>query len=267
MRRYNERAWRPFLIALSLVAGCDGSGMPDSGLDSAVQDSGSSGRLDGGETRDGAEMPDGQMESTPSGGTPALAWQASDGDLEHGSRLRITTDGSFDFGAKDQAAPVLVDYVSHAWENGELNEHQRTFADMQRIRRPDEDPDTLWAKPSLGGSETNTGMLYTTSRPHRHRHSDAHYYGAGTNNFLGWPTAYGGSEPDSPSRTLYVSWWCKMPFDLRRYYAIPADAAETGFEVGGDEEYGEEITISGVEGRGRIIGHRTDIGDGTVTEG
>lgn len=255
-------------IFFGLLIGCGGAagerdggpGAEDAGED-AGRDTGAPVARDGGAPDAGDE--------TLSGGTPALGWEALDGDLAPGSRLRIRTDGTFDFGVKERAAPVLVDYVSHAWVNGVLDEHQRGFADMQPIRRPDEDPDTLWAKPTVVTSDddVNSGMLYTTSRPHRYPESEAHYYAVGNNNFLGWPTAYGGTSPDSPSRRIYVSWWCKMPYDLARYHAIPADAAETAFDVGGAESYGEEITISGVEGRGRILGHATGLGDGTVTEG
>lgn len=164
------------------------------------------------------------------------------------------------FSSKQQHAAILYDHVSEALENGVLNTYHKSLPDMHKIERIDSDPNTLWHKPSLGSADgPNTGMRISRSRPGRYPGDEAHYYAKGNNNFLGWPSAYGGFETNSKSKKVYAAFWIKLPFDLQNYYAIPADSAQTGFIENGDEEYGEYIQIEGIDEPGRIISHE-DIG-------
>jgi len=173
----------------------------------------------------------------------------------------IVRGSSFD--PKEQAPAVLYDIADRAWENGILNTHHQSFSDMQRVERPNVDPNTLWAKPSLPSSDdpnAPTGVLVAKSRPTRDERPGAQYYAARGNNFLGWPTAYGGGSVTSEARKMYVAWWIKTPFDLANYWAIPANQNSDKFITGGAEEYGESIVIEGIPGEGKIISYEPDLG-------
>ncbi|MCH2533853.1 MAG: hypothetical protein MK008_05380 [Bdellovibrionales bacterium] len=169
------------------------------------------------------------------------------------------------FSLKKQHSAILYDHGSEALENGILNTYHKSLPDMHKIQRIDEDPNTLWHKPSLGSTDSvNTGMRISKSRPGRYPGDEAHYYAKGNNNFLGWPSAYGGFETNSNSKRVYTAFWIKLPFDLQNYYAIPADSAQTRFIQNGDEEYGEYIQIEGIKEPGRIIAHKNI---GSIPEG
>lgn len=183
--------------------------------------------------------------------------------FSHGNILVISGSG---FGSKRQAAPVLFDHGSHAWENGERNNHQESFQDMQLVQRVDEDSGTVWTKPSLP-DDYNSGMRVAKSRALRTPFSTAHYYAFGNNNFLGWPTAHGGTAPPGNPKRIYASWWAKAPFDLRYYWAIPADANPTKFITGNKEQYGEEVTVVGTSITGKIVSHDTGIGGSGIPQG
>src|SRR5690554_5921750 len=55
----------------------------------------------------------------------------------------LTIQGS-NFGSKAQAAPVLVDYADHAYENGVRNVYHSTFSDGQAVSNAQSDPNEIW---------------------------------------------------------------------------------------------------------------------------
>lgn len=67
-----------------------------------------------------------------SGGTAALSWSAPEG-VADGNALTITTDGTYDFGTKPQAAPVLWVFGSEIYENGVLNTSEAALNDGEQI--------------------------------------------------------------------------------------------------------------------------------------
>ncbi|SFM70017.1 hypothetical protein [Marinobacter pelagius] len=180
--------------------------------------------------------------------------EVSDG--EKGDLIRVQGTG---FNEKPNGPAVLYDHGDIAWEHGKLNNHHESFEDMQLIQRGDVDPETLWAKPSLP-DERNTGVLLVKSRSSRFGAGGSHYYASGNSNFLGWPTAHGGKEVNSNSRSMYAAFWMKIPFDPNYFYAIPADANSSRFIEGMDGEYGERIQVEGESGYGRIISYEPDLG-------
>ena len=101
-------------------------------------------------------VPDGGL----SGGTPALAWSAS--GLSDGETMTITTDGTYSFGTKAQAAPVLWDMVNEVYENGVLTPH------------PDLVDDAIVAVGAYEG--INDFVRYTSSRTPRVSTRPYHYY-------------------------------------------------------------------------------------------
>lgn len=172
-------------------------------------------------------------------------------------RVRVQGAG---FTEKTDGNPVLYDHVDVTWENGKPNFHQSQFKDGQLVQRQDLDPNTIWAKPS-NPIEGNTGMLVVKSRPHRTSDGVAHYFGKGSDNFLGWPMASGGETTEYSSRTMYSSFWIKLPYDMARYYAIPGTQQSSRFIDGGDDSYGEAVKISGLKGTGKIIRYKPNLGN------
>jgi hypothetical protein len=177
-------------------------------------------------------------------------------ELEEGARIVLSGQG---FGDKLQDPAVLYDHADSAWENGILNNYHASFTDMQLIQRIDEDSNTLWAKPSVP-DDNNSGVLIAKSREARDGEPGSQYYGKGNNNFLGWPTAHGGIDVASDSDHMYASFWMKLPYDLGTYYAIPGDADSRKFIDGGDANYGERISIEGIDGYGRVIAYEPSLG-------
>ena len=158
------------------------------------------------------------------------------------------------FGSKKQAAPILFDRVSHAWENGIRNDVHSLVEDMDPISG-------VWArKTSPESAGVNSGMRIAKSRPLRHSSSSAHYYAAGNKNTLGWPYANGGTNPPAEGRKMYAAWWGKSSFDLRYYWAIPGDANSFNFLGAGLGEYGESLEVMGTSIVGKLIAHDTEVG-------
>ncbi|MGC8119102.1 hypothetical protein [Marinobacter sp. VGCF2001] len=172
-------------------------------------------------------------------------------------RVRVQGAG---FTEKTDGNPVLYDHVDVTWENGKPNFHQSQFKDGQVVQRQDLDPNTIWAKPSLPNDD-NTGMLVVKSKAHRTSNGVAHYFGKGGDNYLGWPMASGGETINYSSRSMYASFWIKLPYDMARYYAIPGSRESYRFIDGGDGSYGEGIKISGLDGTGKIIRYKSDLGN------
>lgn len=173
----------------------------------------------------------------------------------------LTIQGG-NFGIKAQAAPVLYDHTDSVWENGVENTRQALFTDGQAIERVASDPETLWHKSTEGAG----AVKVTRSRPKRHPMGTAHYYGEGADTYLGWPKAFGGESPNLTSSDFYFSAWLRYPYNMSYFYAIPADSKPTSFSFGAPFEYGEDITVSGAAGTGKVIDYLPDL-SGVVTEG
>lgn len=172
------------------------------------------------------------------------------GKIEQGMTIQLQGVG---FGERPQgAAPVLFDFAEFAYEWGELNTHQAEFGDGDAILRPEAgDPSTLWEKSSW----PNPPVLTLTSGP-RALHSNAHYLLEGYNSFLGWPTAYGGSDTPVDNNKLYVAWYLKMAVDPRYYWAVSADNMRGTFQVG------EKVVVGGSID-GQFLGQgTTSLGEG-----
>lgn len=175
--------------------------------------------------------------------------------LENGAVITLTGGG---FGSNvEQPGPILFDFTSEAYENGVLNTHQASFKDGQAIVRSDAgDPDTLWEKPSSGSNDASPPFV-VSSLPARTPLSSAHYLMPGSNSFLGWPTAYGGSDTPTDNQKLYVAWYLKMKYDPRYYWGVSSESSTGNFIPG------ESVTINGI--RGTFVGIGTyGIGKGLL---
>lgn len=126
------------------------------------------------------------------------------------------------FGSKKQAAPVLVDRVEVAYENGERNSVYSSVDGSELVIRSSNSNESLWEKSSLNVHVDQT-------RVKRHKASRAHYFFEGENNFLGWPNAYGGSDTPTDNRQLYLSWWYKPKVDPGSYWAFTTETLNGNF--------------------------------------
>ncbi len=154
----------------------------------------------------------------------------SSSGVEQGAQLLIEGDG---FGLKEDAAPVLADYVSEAYENGILSTTYSNF-DNEKIIEPAADfPGSRWA-----AATSDLPVRYDTTSPARHRFDGGRYHLSGENSWLGRPVAYGGVDGwDTPKNNphLYVSWWVKVDYNSLYYWRIKP------YELAGEFEKGEEV--------------------------
>lgn len=168
--------------------------------------------------------------------------EAEGGIVQHGGRLTIVGAG---FGAKADPAPVLVDYVSEAYEHGELNTAYSGFDDGQIIEPVSDQPSSRWA-----AATSILPVRYDTDSTPRHRFDVARYHLFGENVWLGRPVAYGGvSGWDTPTNNnqLYLSWWVKVDYNSLYYWRFKP------YELSGSFKEGESVLSNG-EYIGQYIG-------------
>ncbi|MBU2955607.1 hypothetical protein [Marinobacter sp. F3R08] len=181
----------------------------------------------------------------PAYAEPEISSSALVENIQSGTK-NILVYGS-GFGTKSQAAPVLVDRVEVAYENGQLSALHSAVDAAQVVLRSSDSNESLWEKSSLN-------IDVDTSRASRHSASSSHYYFEGENNFLGWPNAYGGTNTSVDNRQLYLSWWYKPKFDPGSYWAFTAESINGTFK--GMEtllvEGGYEGTYIGIDRDGLI---------------
>src|SRR5690606_32898625 len=77
---------------------------------------------------------------------------------------------------------------------------------------------------------------------------------------------FGGESPNLTSSDFYFSAWLRYPYNRSYFYAIPADSNPTSLSFGAPFEYGEDITVAGVAGTGKVIDYLPEL-SGVVTEG
>ena len=160
----------------------------------------------------------------------------------------LTIEGSGFLREEDNPSAIMFDMADHALIAGEVNAHNDKFKDGDAISRLDEDPDTLWWKPSATLNAAAETPRIVRSEGGRGYDTNAHYLLPGYNSFLGWPAAYGGDNTPTDNAKLYVSWYLKMSYDPRYYWAI----SPVGLE--GEFIPGEDIEINGIPGRFAGIG-------------
>lgn len=174
---------------------------------------------------------------------PEILGLKSGSELRHGDSIAIQGTS---FGTKSQSAPVFVDYVDVAYENGARNSVYSTFENGQIIEAASDFPDSLW------GAVTNVlPVRYNKDPSHaRHPYDTARYHLFGENVWLGRPVAYGGPGGwDTPTNNpqLYLSWWVKVEHNSLYYWRI------NPYEVTGRFQVGETILSNG-EAIGEFIG-------------
>lgn len=149
------------------------------------------------------------------------------------AKVRIA---GMNFGTKENAAPVLIDYVDEAFEYGKQNDVNSRLDDMSSIPTGlDGDAGAVWAT-------STDDFRYTTEGQHRHSRAEASYYFKGENNWVGRPVSYGGAsgwETPVDNPQLYLSWWYKNKFNSTYYWRFSPNEQSGNFKVG------EELVIEG----------------------
>lgn len=138
------------------------------------------------------------------------------------------------FGEKEDAAPVLFDHVSYAYENGVRNDAHSHVRDMEPFPIASENKNAIWVN-------RKSNVFYATSRPKRHEFVNGSYYLKGADAWFGLPVAYGGiSGWDTPTDNtqLYVSWWYKNRYNSTHYWRFLPETQSGKFIPG------EKLTIS-----------------------
>ena len=174
---------------------------------------------------------------------PAVFSIDTGGDrLAQGVVARIT---GTEFGVKDESSPVLVDYVSYAYEYGKLNSAYSEFVDGEVIEPASVNPNSLWAAVS-----SDLPVRFDTKSKPRHPFDKARYHLFGENVWLGRPVVYGGPGGwDTPinNSQLYISWWVKVDYNSLYYWRF------TPSEMSGDFQEREVVRSNG-EVIGEYIG-------------
>lgn len=177
-----------------------------------------------------------QPSGATSGGTAALGWSAPSG-LSDGNTLTITTDGTFSFGVKTQAAPTLWVFGSEVFENGVANNSESSLVDG------DPAATGIWALDTYPTISTDT----------RHAGIDHVYTGNGANQreeIVGWPNCMLGTAEDKDSSIYNEKLFCsfKSRYSNHPYFyrATAYNSLSGTFDDGANEwDEGEAVSIDG----------------------
>jgi hypothetical protein len=156
--------------------------------------------------------------------------------------MKISTDGTYNFGTKHQAAPVLWLFGSECYINGAPYDGVANAADGS-------------AFPATQGIAA-TGEVSKT-RPGRHGLIDAVLHGATTPN-AHMDISYGALDQFSRPNSIFCSWWARYPFNTANVFTLetvsivgtPKLSAD-GRDGDGEEYYREGS--GGTEAEGRFI--------------
>lgn len=172
-----------------------------------------------------------------SGGDAALGWVAT--ALATESTVIISTDGTYAFGAKPQAAPELFWKGSNVWENGVLSAAEQGLAEDSPVP-----VDGLWDR--QGGDVTIDKSSLRNSE------IDQQYVGR-KGGWVGWPMAVGGDDTRYADK-LYVAYNAKISSDINSFRRCAYNSLSGLFNEGLTEfDRGEDISFSGYAGNGKII--------------
>lgn len=175
-----------------------------------------------------------------SGGTSALAWSAPSG-LADGNTLTITTDGTYDFGTKAQAAPVLYDLGDVVYENGVVNISMSSITEGA----------TTGDSTSTPGDFTNTiyanigGAVPITRLNKRHLGVGFHYVANSDSKWLGDAFAEGGVDRVPQTNEIYISLFYKAPYKVNSYTDIAITNRVGTFATAVDGSFAEDLILTG----------------------
>ena len=207
-------------------------------------------------------------------GQPKIsAVEPVDRAVEEGTQFfRVTGSG---FGDKQQGPPVLHDFGTYTFENGERNDFQGNFfSHEQYMHDANDEPMRIWdGVGTPGGAIDRAPTAFIRDGDHRHQAVGAHYRMRG-GAFIGLPMAYGGdhnldpdlrrfARPDGNTQ-IYVSWWIRTEFHPNRHVKIKPTGIDGNFDFGESElTRGERFVVpgggaQGIDVDGWVIGINDD---------
>lgn len=179
--------------------------------------------------QDGDKPGQGGGGGNPTGGTAALAWEGIDGDLAHGSRLRVTTNDPL--GPKSQAAQKHWEMGGDARINGSI----ATPSPIGGIPSS-----ALW-----GQYESETSVVNTSPR---HSRLDRYYQvnGMGKVGYSqGFSSGTNVTISASDGNQFYLANWVKCGHNFFRTRMFDGLGAITGsFNINADRTRGELVDVT-----------------------
>ena len=186
-----------------------------------------------------------QPNGATSGGTAALAWSAPSG-LADGEAITITTDGTFNFGTKTQAAPIFYDLGDDVYENGVLNSSHASLLDGDSI--PDDPANTIY--------DQLTNTLQVKRSGLRRPDATMHYQATTSTAWVGKPKAfksigssYGGYDRLPQVDRLYANWYFKPKYHVNGYGEVNVTNVVGTFATKNDL-FAEDLIVSNAGGAG-----------------
>ncbi len=180
--------------------------------------------------------------ASSAGATPVITGTNVVESFDGGLTIQVQGSG---FGSKQQAAPVLLDRVEKAYENGIENAFHSSITAGEFLLDTELKASAVWTATS------DYGIYVTGDRPPRHIGSEKHYYFQGANKHFGNPAAYGGASGwDTPedNNQLYVAWWYKPKYTPSLYWRI------SPLEYDGKFIPGETLDVGGIT-TATFVGH------------
>lgn len=176
--------------------------------------------------------------SSPNGlasfGTAALG-----GTLD-GNNLTLTTDGTYSFGTKTQAAPIVYDLGDTAYANGVEDTSMAVLLEGETVGDAVSSGDlvsTIWE--AVG----NTVGITRTGR--RHANVGFHYKAISDSNYVGDAFAAGGVTRTPQTHEVYASWFYRAPYKASSYTEIAITNQVGTFETAVDGGFAEDLIVTG----------------------
>lgn len=194
------------------------------------------------------------------GGTSALNWSALDGSTSNGSRLRISSDGTYAIGTKPGGAHELHDFGHTAYERGVENTFNAGIADDQAFANTE--PDRVWSTIINTGNGSQP-VLKSDAGLQRHANASRFYRLYNAKSSVRKPKAFEDLGRNLGYRKLYHAWWVRSKYnatywrDLNPSSVTGTFLADEPISVNGGEYTGVYVGFDA----GRTRSHRVVIND------
>ena len=182
-------------------------------------------------------------------GSLALNWTAVEGVLGHGKDLRISTDGSFNFGTRPHASQLQYQEGDNLWLNGVLQTIQEQSL-------------------AHGALITNSGAYSMSNTGHTVDRQDVvfpragfAYVASGDGDPVHDPVGLGGSPVPKTTDRGYISFKSWQSADIMKLASISYASISSGPFIGGEgPDVGEDIIITS-SATGDTVGGRVTFVD------
>src|SRR5690554_3877028 len=158
----------------------------------------------------------------------ALSLTKLDGNLLNAARIRVTTDGTYDFGTKPEGPAVLHDFCHTTYERGQVNTFNAGLAD--NVQFANNEADRIYDQVVTGNVPS---VLISGSPAERHQHSSRAYRVGGHNGSIRRPMEFLRQGKNAGHRTMYFAAWAKYKQNSLLMRAV-SDETTTGTFVEGE---------------------------------